>query len=198
MKERPILFSGPMVRAILAGRKTQTRRIVRKGAALGRIHDLETSGEATMLVGHLCPYGEPGGRLWVRETWYDDLSNGTCARTRDTLDGIYYRADGEATAQGLDNDQPVPWRPSIFMPRAACRIVLEIEAVRVERIQDITREDIRREGVQPDLALNGININGPRAYHRAFRRGWDALNAARGGGWSVNPWVWVISFRRVV
>lgn len=135
----------------------------------------------TDLIGEYCPYGQPGDRLWVRETWAEDGSRYT------------YRATNETWAWH--------WAPSIFMPRAASRITLEITDVRVERVQDISEEDARAEGVTREL-------RGPRTYpdrhaarsHETYRdaymRLWDALNAKRGCGWAVNPWVWVISFQR--
>jgi len=181
IKERPILFSGPMVRAILDGRKTMTRRVIKYPAVTvehdriiaGRFIDPKTGcvdGQFDVIA---CPYGQPGDRLWVRETY------NSCGGKP------FYRADGE-----LHPDWK--WRPSIFMPRWASRITLEITAVRVERLKDITIEDAQAEGVTP-LGVEGDG----RRWRAAFRELWDSLNAKRGHGWGANPWVWVISFKRV-
>lgn len=174
MKERPILMSAPMVRAILAGRKTQTRRIM-KMAKRG------TGGPPFQIDGKtVCsPYGVPGDRLWVRESW----------RPRQAST-VYYRADSydyhhdEIRAGGT-----VPqWRPSIHMPRWASRITLEVVAVRVERLQEITYLESVAEGVIYDRGFED-----PRDNYRSL---WNVINAKRGRGWDENPWVWVIEFRR--
>lgn len=206
MKEHPILFSGAMVRAILVGRKTMTRRVMKpqpKGAP-DNVRAIEVIA-AEMLAGDCCPYGQPGDRLWVRETWrpaYD--ANLFCC--------VEYRADGTRRKPALgaltedqghrfaddcpdDPDLNVKWRPSIFMPRWACRLVLEVTAVRVERLQDITEEDADAEGLRCGMA----NPVSPFEYDW---RGhwislWDSINAKRGFGWDVRPWVWVVSFRRL-
>ena len=173
--ERPILFNSQMVQAVLAGTKTQTRRVVkpqpeiyesRHGATSLRWRGgvLDTPlNIAPYQLRQLCPHGAIGDRLWVRETWASDDST-----------TAYYRADGETYNAGL------PWRPSIFMPRWASRLTLEITDVRVERVQDISRKDAKDEGV----LLN-------------FHLLWDAINAERGYSWDSNPWVWAISFQRV-
>lgn len=177
-RERPILFSGPMVRAILAGTKTQTRRVVKV-----------EPGKLDVGENPACPYGVPGGsRLWVRETWYDDNA------TRDAEpiptshdDFIHYRADGEAHDQFEELDGFLRWRPSIFMPRWASRITLEVTEVRVERLQEITEADAWAEGIAAHVV---------RPIHD-YAALWDSLNAKRGFGWDTNPWVWVVSFRRL-
>lgn len=193
MRERPILFSGPMVRAILEGRKTQTRRVVKFRdvpdehdchvvwkAWNGKSHDWQDGDEVIP-----CPYGGPGDRLWVRETW---------ANTRgDDSMPTYYRAD-----ERLEDVQR-PWKPSIHMPRWASRITLELTEVRVERVQDISGMDAKREGVSipAHLPHDGADLDHAR---RQFAHVWDSLNgpaARRGYGWDVNPWVWVVEFRRV-
>lgn len=215
MKERPILFSGEMVRAILGGRKTQTRRVVKPGRlwparlpVMGASEiqpgywqlrsysgqawatDIETSAT---VIGLPCPYGLPGDRLWVREAWAlvpvtayrcsDGVQQTTCPTDSDTA--AVYRA-------GWDRCRPGRWRPSIHMPRWASRITLEVTGVRVERVQDITEADAQAEGVSPS----------PRpcrgdSFIPMFAFLWDRLNAGRGAGWADNPWVWVVSFRRV-
>lgn len=178
MRERPILFSGPMVRALLDGRKTQTRRVVKPqpvdpfdGA------QLRTAVSAYALAGP-CPYGEPGDRLWVRETW---------AKAGEQGDRVEYRADTADPKAGK-------WRPSIFMPSWASRITLEVESVRVERLQDISEADARAEGVTPAPFTKA-----GRAAHlvhvEAFESLWGSINGP--DSWAANPWVWVVAFRRV-
>jgi hypothetical protein len=195
MRERPILMSGPMVRAILAGAKSQTRRVVKPQPKIvhGYIGEwlvteqLFRDGRA----GLRCPFGQPGNsRLWVRETWLK-TTGGT----------IWYRADGHDIAKGH-------WRPSIFMPRWACRLVLELTAVRVERVQDISEADAKAEGVP----LSNGSATGQRYYEAwgpdrkcvshvtarlPFTALWDSINAKRGYSWASNPWVWVLTFRRL-
>jgi hypothetical protein len=165
MKERPILFSAPMVRAILAGHKTQTRRIIK----------LAPSGEWKFgkLI-KLCPYGLVGHQFWVRETfsiWSDGMS-----------DGVFYRATD--ADKGIES---IKWKPSIFMPRWASRIQLEIVAIRVERLQDISESDVVAEGIASAPAGEyGV---------AAYRSLWNKLNGD--GSWTSNPWVWVIEFKRL-
>jgi hypothetical protein len=196
MTEHPILFSGPMVRAIMAGAKTQTRRVVKSRhwpepltPGYEWLFDQTTTeqvwevgawnagtGEGQLHSYITCPYGKPGDRLWVRETWQrnadfpDTRSNGLCV----------YRADRGGDAQLGDGQR---WIPSIHMPRWASRLTLEVTAVRVKRVQNITEADEKAEGIR-SLASNF-----------RFRDLWDSINAERGYGWSVNPWVWVLDFR---
>ena len=188
MKERPILFSGPMVRAILDGRKTMTRRVVRLRAGEiaheggdGRLHAVAntTWGDCIERVIQ-CPYGVPGDMLWVRETWASDVDG--CPA------GLGYRAD-HLDPRGDGPANPMRWRPSIHMPRWASRLTLEITAVRVERLQDISEADARAEGC-PAECPDGNAVDW-------FSGIWDGINAERGYPWSSNPWVWVIGFERV-
>lgn len=195
MRERPILFSSPMVRAILAGNKTQTRRVAKEFAGRDDLDAILTRFPNQ----NGCPYGQPGDRLWVRETWaqnWDQLSD-----TR--MDRSYvYRADGEARA--LDNGVELPWRPSIHMPRSACRLVLEITSVRVERLGDISAGDCWAEGIEEcDGSLDEVEIcrlakmmdrtfEDPQPSYAAL---WEQINGA--GSWTANPWVWVVEFRRI-
>lgn len=182
MKERPIIFSGPMVRAILDGRKTQTRRVY-KAAKGYPVQDGEHTGNpseaSTWMEWGPCPYGAPGDRLWVRETFQPNMRCG----------GYLYRADDIAGHIAED------WRPSIYMPRWASRITLEIEAVRVERVQDITEEDARAEGIVI-WEVDRIQ-RGDRGGREDFRELWDSINSKRGFGWATNTWVRVIQFKRV-
>ena len=212
MKDRPILFSGPMVRAILEGRKTQTRRIVKpqpelqlKSArwmrcadeqhALFTQHDGELCGQ--MASTRKCPYGKPGDRLWVRETWAPFIRGDG---GRGWVDLVRYRADGAERQvddhEDLDriSEKGYHWRPSIHMPRWASRITLEVVGVRVERLQDISEEDAKAEGPQMDGRYWGDN---PGCFdHRpAFQSLWESINGL--GSWNANPWVWVVEFKPV-
>ncbi|WP_250467670.1 hypothetical protein [Caballeronia sp. GAFFF2] len=228
MRDLPILFSGAMVRAILDGRKTQTRRVVkaRPGWPIGFVggagdqndprcygfEDLNTAQWWTLQAdgssdNHQipCPYGARGDRLWVRETFQGPMwEEGTWDPDTDYHSPKYceYRADGGPTPEYVDFEDNLHqgWKPSIFMPRWASRIALEITGVRVERLEDIGEEDALAEGVE--RGHEGYHIDGGRHFHAASPRGsfaslWDSLNASRGLGWDVNPWVWVVEFKRI-
>ncbi|HDR9277157.1 TPA: hypothetical protein QDB24_005294 [Burkholderia vietnamiensis] len=208
MKERPILFSGPMVRAILEGRKTQTRRVVKpagahhlfqfRGKDEARGADEPTGEWAWCSAEHVvsdhihCPYGKPGDRLWVREThlawWKLDEANPAGPRVFSHV--AAYAADGYELESGEK------WIPSIHMLRAASRITLEITGVRVERLQAISWNDAIAEGIK-DPRRAAVRIDPIDGTVAQFRQLWDGLNAARGQGWDANPWVWVIEFRRI-
>lgn len=189
MADRPILFSAQMVRALLAGTKTQTRRAVkpRKDPDYGcQMAPGEIAGDEH--PERLCPYGRPGDRLWVRETWL--TVNG---------DDTFYRADYLADPAG-DRAHGVAWTPSIHMPRARSRITLEVTGVRVERLQDISEEDARAEGVERSGECNWRDYldhphNDFTSARRSYRSLWDSINGP--GSWDANPWVWVVEFRRV-
>ncbi|MBC3375743.1 hypothetical protein HU762_17470 [Pseudomonas sp. SWRI92] len=204
IKERPILFGALMVRAILEGRKTVTRREVKKRAALDCLAaGFEPAFLALPGNADLCPYGKPGDRLWVRETWYCDhfeVMRGPYLKPDDLNvseaidDGtLVYAADGLTPYEA---DQPI-WKPSIHMPRWACRILLEITDVRVERLQDISRADIRAEGLQcpPELGSDDVSPNYRDWYPAAWRELWESINGVE--SWDANPWVWVVEFKRV-
>lgn len=195
MKERPILFSGSMVRAILAGRKTVTRRVIKPGFPTSVTEVLpyvnapgawipsnpHNSEEPWDEQVRICPYGQPGDRLWVRET-YADIG---CRLT--------YRADQDDGA----HCQVKKWTPAIHMFRKDSRILLEITALRVERLQAISRSDIRAEGLQcpPELGSDDISPNYRDWYPAAWRELWESINGA--DSWNANPWVWVVEFKRV-
>lgn len=217
MKERPILFSAPMVRAILEDRKTQTRRVVMvhpsnpirgwvdpasypwvhvgkhsydndKPPAFGAMFRSELGGELFVP----CPYGVPGDWLWVQEAWSSGYSNG-CWGTLFHADRAFVqgkRAHEKGPHYNADDKPLICWRHPIHMPRWASRITLKIESVRVERVQEIGEDDAGAEGVS---FTKYANANA--RFH--FREIWDTINAARGFGWDANPWVWVVEFRRV-
>jgi len=203
--ERPILFSAPMVRAILAGQKTQTRRVVKPQPELAQL--LTHSGWSAWFDGHgrplRNPYGQPGDRLWVREAWAQNWNQLSDTR----MDRSYvYRADGEGRAQ--DNGTDLPWRPSIHMPRAASRLSLEITGVRVERLQAISEVDARAEGVERIDIEFGMRLRTPhwRAYgnedtqycispEASFQALWRSINGTE--SWDANPFVWAVEFKRL-
>ena len=200
---KPIIFSGPMVRAILEGNKTQTRRALRSQPpdwATGHddvwpwVHFTGADpfhGNPVMWTAK-CPYGEPGNHLWVRETfaYYYAGPNFTGNTGK-----VYYKADGDLSDRVKERDCVEPrWRPSIFMPRWASRITLEIISVRVERVQDISHEDALAEGIDPDAPLN--NYGTGSAHRDTFAELWDSINAKRGYSWDSDSWVWVIEFKQ--
>lgn len=211
MKERPILFSGPMVRAILEGRKTQTRRLVRGVEAMADTYDgpafTETGwrwkfGAAHPFTYVACPYGQAGDRLWVRETWtivprtayaHSEGVQQTL-RPNDNHDAAIYKAEWTRSSPG-------GWRSPRFMPRWASRLTLEVVGVRVERLQDISEDDAIAEGMQalPGVLSRPLGSKGPHLPHTArdaFKGLWDDINGKR-APWSSNPWVWVVEFRRL-
>jgi hypothetical protein len=181
MKERPVLFSGEMVRAILDGRKTQTRRVVKAP---------KWSKPQHAGVDFPCPYGAVRDRLWVREKH--------SVYRHPTEPVVFYWADHP-------DDKALKWKPSIHMPRWASRITLEITDVQVETVQGISEDDAFAEGIRlpvspdkkPLLMVTGsrpIREWTARAY---FAELWDRINAKRGYGWDKNPWTWVIKFNRI-
>lgn len=249
MKERPILFSGPMVRAILDCSKTQTRRIIKPQPSSSHWERLNgykllqnmmevAGGDYCLRHQHTvigikdntfrddprwfrCPYGKPGDRLWVREKWqyygFDE----------DGIPLIRYAADGaKEFKEALDDewgeklidiwaalsedDGPArdkKWRPSIHLPRFASRIDLEVTRVKVERLQDISEDDAFAEGIDEDGEVFGIaqnildnqiqgsthDIPDSSPAKAEFRHLWNSIN----GNWDDNPWVWVVSFKKL-
>ena len=188
MKERPILFSGPMVRAILEGRKTMTRRVVKPGEMLTPAQvEREVNGGTGAIR---CPYGKPGDRLWVRETieLRTILGNNFPSPVY-VADGSHVVVDGGKKAS---NHAFIRRRvtPSIHMPRWASRITLEVTGVRVERLQDISEADAKAEG--SPLAACGAPQDG--SHKAGFADIWASIH---GTAWDANPFVWVIEFRRV-
>jgi hypothetical protein len=203
MKWTSILFKTEMIQALQQGRKTQTRRIVKRIPAIGVEPEEWCTRVGTdkfeRMVGdyrRYCPYGIPGDRLWVKETWKlwesDSFSTHGEPLDPDVIVGPLSRF-GEEYLQSrpieyfADSGGDGPWRPSIYMPRWASRYDLEIVAVRVERVQNITEADAMAEGVTVE-AGNCCAVG-------AFEQLWDKINAKRGYPWSLNPWVWVIEFR---
>ncbi|WP_312773129.1 morphogenetic protein [Atlantibacter hermannii] len=186
MKERGMIFNGEMVRAIIDGRKTQTRRIIKLSHESGMKNPVVRgkNGEASYvgcrLAAMLCPFGKPGDRIWVRETW-----------THESIDAESgsYSPDYRATANGQPLD--CRWIPSIHMPRWASRITLEITDVRVERLASISQEDAAKEG----YPANPEPYGGSMDKWLWFRQLWDSIYPEQ--SFSHNPWVWVIEFKRV-
>jgi hypothetical protein len=202
IKERPILFSAPMVRAILDGRKTVTRRAV-KGLGLQWLDDF-TPEYVADAANRLCPYGQPGDRLWLRETHFiNDYREAKVPEEDRAETEIVYRADSLPCWEGEESE--IRWRPSIFMPRWASRIQLEITKVRVERLQDISDSQIESEGVDLDALADGQDrydmchagsgVEGRPTLRTAWRDLWQSINGP--GSWDANPWVWVVEFKRV-
>lgn len=199
MTERPILFSGAMVRALLDGRKTQTRRIAKEfnGMDVDKILARFPNQRG-------CPYGEPGDRLWVREAFMPgmtfDMDPQSWPPDRKTGKGYYVNYPATEPVCVVDEDgRRVRNKSSIHMPRWASRITLEVTGVHVERLQDISEGDSVAEGIE---LLNGrYTYNGglheSRSARDSYQALWDNLNAARGYGWDVNPWVWVVQFRKL-
>ena len=246
-KERPILFNGPMVRAILEGRKTVTRRTIKDqpfdlswsrhdhrfeylSGRAGNGDEVDGFYAYTTRSGGQwsakCPFGQPGDRLWVRETWgvishdFDQQGNAIdwepdrpAKAIREMRFGrgyysghVVYAADGPCEWAGDEDgggDPRSAWKPSIHMPRAACRILLEITGVRVERLQNISEQQALAEGIRlyTDHAECGdwYHVDGIDTYsadpRKSFELLWTGINGA--DSWSVNPWVWTVEFKRV-
>lgn len=239
MKELPILFSAPMVRAILDGRKSQTRRIVKpqpqqvgfsrncavKPYCTGTDWPLayyEMRGACWNSSKPLhCPFGQPGDQLWVKETFCCKMDSGEFVYRPDGHHDCYYRAtetnniikdDGDGgTEYRADGSEASPWTPSIFMPRWASRLTLEIVSVRVERLQEITEEDANLEGIDAprcprcgytrfDCSFHGDHRlcphDTPASAIPVYGKLWDSTYA-KTHPWASNPWVWVIECRRI-
>lgn len=237
-KERPILFSAPMVLAVLDGTKTQTRRIAKFNAS-GRLQlaggkQWHPEDPNAYLAS---PYGQPGDRLWVKETWkphFDAPALWTCIKYR--ADGAMIKPRRWSANEGFwveQREEETRWYPSIFMRRSFSRITLEITEVRVERLQDITEADAEAEGVAASMSIGYYNILGVGGKNRqvvegfvggipkagdewqgikvehiqhvpprqtgsartAYRDLWNRINGP--DAWNVNPWVWVVGFKRV-
>jgi hypothetical protein len=217
MTEHPIIFSGPMVRAIIEGRKTQTRRVVKRTRASWQLEDVPATW---------CPYGQIGDLLWVRETWrFLGVDMNRHGRTHWVEDAVVQYKD--ETRRTVEVDWEIGeaelrrhnrWRPSIHMPRWASRLTLRITDVRVQRVQEISEEDADQEGIPRNWCGNDFTgwtpgdhgYLGPGEFgsedatdgyyvtgREAFSQWWDSINAKRGYSWEANPWVWAISFERI-
>ena len=180
MRERPILFSAPMVRAILAGAKTQTRRIMKPqptrvdgGVPFGDGPKWARAAPGSAVIS--CPHGKRGDRLWVREAHY------IIGEHRE----VFFRATQDSN-NSPTLSWPGPWRPSIHMPRWAGRITLEVTGVRAERLQSISAADGWAEGICYSPDVDPVH---------EFRELWERINGP--GSWDANPWIWVVSFRRL-
>lgn len=212
MKERPILFNSEMVRAILYGRKIQTRRPIKSrkrnkptvdpilsAVSVSYCPD-NSGGNLKEILARDCPQGQPGDRLWVRETFrYEGYGSRTKGDNKwHPYMTVQYKSDEEELkiectektvlkyyTKCSDDILGDPWRPSIHLPRWASRINLEITDVRVEKIQDISSEDILNEGMK-------------KSCYALWKVTWDAIYKKQGFGWDENPWVWVVCFKRIV
>jgi len=217
VKERPILFSAPMVRALLAGTKTQTRRVCKPAEAhglsfvvevpdpqeRGQVYNCSHFGDEEGSVLFASPYGGVGDRLWVREAW----------RTLNVHDHVPPRElSGAKVWYEAQDDVPFhptafgKLRPSMFMPRWASRLTLEVTKVYVERLQDISDADARAEGIEKqsdgigwkrgpisgDIPNTATRTAFPRLAYQSL---WESINGP--GSWAANPWVWCVSFRRI-
>jgi hypothetical protein len=221
VSEKPILFSGPMVKAILEGRKTQTRRVIQPqfgmlwGQGVPNEHGfkvmqpaqkknwrdayaahVDLQDETGLWLWIFCPYGKANDRLWVRETAYIAPPNFSDsdhldAKHRDangTPRILDYAATMDRDAVRCASDYGVKKTPSIFMPRWASRITLEIKSIRVEKLQEISAEDIDEEGVSESWWPDSNRF-------AQWQQGWDKINGKRKGcSWADNPWVWVLEF----
>ncbi len=236
MKSRPIIFDGESVRAILEGRKTQTRRVVKNKTALEWLAPDDLAGGAMFSPefvanpeNFLSPYGFAGDELWVREAF--------CQRWSDPptpngyRDGYWYaatdpqpvRVDGDGwTVFRKNGEEASPWKSPMFMPREASRITLRVTDVRAERVQEIMEADAIAEGATcrdlgwsfdwarvgqlsryatasavkgRDLAPLSERDVALGTARMAFGNRWDTINAKRGFGWAVNPWVWAVTFK---
>ena len=198
-KCRPIIFTGESIPQILAGQKTQTRRVVKYISALGypdfwcHKHDRAQFREAVGDYRRFCPYGVPGDTLYVKETLHQEFSTSDADTPNGCLavysaDGTVVMRDGRPAEYTWQN----PTLPSIFCPRWASRISLEVTDVRVQRIQDISEEDAKAEGVGEPAEYPYWPQD---KFRLAYQERWDSLNAKRGHGWDANDWVWAVTFK---
>jgi len=201
-KEKPIIFSTPMVKAILDGKKTQTRRVIRGcDDYCIPLNDFIDNEKKTFAIRNQDPEGNPislcersmpmcvGDTLWIRETFANIRNN-----------GFLYKADPMFDTM-KHGDYGRNWKPSIHMPRAAARIFLKVKSVRVERLHGISEEDAKAEGVEPVGIFNDLDGNESicvgQTYIEPFANLWDLINAKSGYSWESNPWVWVYTFKKI-
>lgn len=221
MKERGMIFNGEMVRAILDGRKTQTRRPLKwKQTRFTEIGEREDGSkwpwsedaEHVCDFWHPCPFGAVGDRIWVRETFQGPLFDFDQMEAYQEDSSKFqnpefcvYKADGKPAPEFFDADENLHccWRPSIHMPRWASRILLEITDVRVERLHSISERDAVREGLyqlpasgryclKPGMQYFGEAIHSAREVYSWL---WESIYGAE--SWNANPWVWVVEFKRI-
>jgi len=217
MTEHPIIFSAPMVGAILDGRRTQTRRVVKQATgpslSVGMCDDDHGVAELSWLYGDgpghdvhesikrvRCPYGAPGSKLWVRETWMPDAPrDGTWPDTSfygckgsplSMIPEVYRKPEHCLFRSTWSGHELIGWKPSMHMPRWASRITLEVTGVRVERLRDISAADCIAEGIARGGPENPDGIE-----RREYRALWEQINGP--DSWGANPWVWVVEFRRI-
>lgn len=210
IKERPILFLAPMVRAIQEGRKTVTRRPVKATKAhadgfmmldhgkgwrpYNAFGDFASDHEG-MEYPIACPHGKLGDRLWVRETCFiNDYREASVPEQERADCEIHYRADGIPDFEG--EEELIRWRPSIHMPRWASRILLEVTDVRVERLQDITEEQALAEGIKKH-SDGGYHVEDGKHFSDSPVESFACLWSSVGGDWDANPWVWCVIFKRI-
>lgn len=218
VKEKPIIFSGPMVRALLQNRKWQTRRVmqpqpVMDESGMWRWKDCQWMdgglGFPASGIDDYAPY-LPGDILWVRETFgllwgFTKAEHKRLGFESDGLEQYCYQADSKEPFASFINEYGermemlIKWRPSIHMPREAARLFLRVTDVRVEQVQDIDLNDVHAEGIEIrnyecDAAGHLLSFEDPTIQ---FRELWDGINAKRGFGWDANPWVWVYTFERI-
>lgn len=200
MKERPILFTGEMVRAIIAGTKTQTRRpvaLVDFKASDTRGYDFAYRDKRSLwndvttarLIEKKCPFGVPGDTLWVRETWaaytaptyeYNECDEIECAPCDMRVEGVRWVRREDVVYQADGESSPAGWRPSVHMPRWASRLTLRVTDVRVQRVQGITSEDVEGEG------FGSVPVH--CEWREPFAKAWDAIYGGK-APWQSNPWV---------
>lgn len=213
---KPILFRAPMIKAILEGRKTQTRRVVKLAddnpaieenrdrwelpvyeddRAAGYVMDFSKTFPLWQYL--LCPYGKLGNLLWVRETWQAQNQNGQWWHEIKGYDRALYNWAWTNPVLPALKDTPPRWLPAIHMPQNACRITLPLKGIRVERVQEITEADAIAEGIE-DLGQGVGRLDHKYGMTRGLFAGlWNDINLKRGYGWETNPLVWVLEFERV-
>ena len=188
MKERPILFTPEHAQKVLVGTKTQTRRIVKRNAsgrvqAVGSPKNWHLDDPDAVLA---CPYGAVGDRLWIKEAWAwpgeELFMHKGCPADAETVEK--WKQD--------KNAPPVKWKPSLYMPRWACRTVVELTEVRVERVWEISERDAIAEGVQP-CGHTSFHVD---EHTCSFRLLWETIHGK--GSWALNPWVWALTFKKVL
>ena len=212
---KPILFSTPMVQAILEGRKTQTRRVLKpqplvhnevikmpipvdeyskilKQYVKKGYTEIYTKGVLQGMIAPRCPFGEVGDTIWVRETWCDPSNTGYPILYKADFPMVY-RNDAEGEPDIVLKEEGYKWKPSIFMPKDACRLFLKITNIRVERLQDISELDAECEGAKkmPLEHLGGAFPN----HKSGFESLWQSINGKE--SWDCNPYVWVIEFEKI-